>query len=168
MLVEPFLFGEDFVLDGRPGSLKEFLLARRDSFIEWVDLYVSRDFADVLLELYNQVLEQLDTEFKVMMKGMAERHEHERTWAELARSRLEEVDSLEFKLRMAGEDHERVIAELGQLRSSLKKERAAFKSSSRDLKESLECCDQNFQKMKEHFDAATVRADRCEAQLHQV
>ena len=64
-LIKPFLAGEGIMLDAIPGSLSNFLLHYRDDFISWIDPHVSKAFGRVLLNLYNQVLEQLEVELDV-------------------------------------------------------------------------------------------------------
>jgi len=110
--VKPFLAEEDFSLDGIPGSLGEFLLHRRDSFIEWIKPHVPKRVADALLGLYNQTLEQLAVELEAMNECLDERFAQEMRWVKVILSLKEKIAFQETVFKQHVADHKAKIVDL--------------------------------------------------------
>jgi DNA repair exonuclease SbcCD ATPase subunit len=143
-LIKPFLDGEGIMLDGIPGSLSSFLYHYRDDFIAWIDPHVSKAVGRVLLELYNQVLEQLEVELDLAKECLEATSSLEKRWVKTILSMADRRDK-EDKQKLADLQSERDKAQrdLAALRETFD----AFSASS----------DERFEKLTVHFNEASAR-----------
>jgi chromosome segregation ATPase len=127
----------------------------RDDFISWIDPHVSKSVGRVLLNLYNQVLEQLEVELDVARDCLEESMTLEKKWVKTIISMANE------RAKLRAENDQRIAdleAQRDEARQFLLSARAAFETSVAGF-------DERFSKMKEHFDKASARAQRMEKNL---
>jgi DNA repair exonuclease SbcCD ATPase subunit len=143
-LIKPFLDGEGIMLDAIPGSLSSFLHHYRDDFISWIDPHVSKAVGRVLIELYNQVLEQLEVELDLAKECLEATASLERRWVKTILSMADRRNT-EDKQKLADLQAERDKAQrdLAVLRESFE----TFSTNS----------DERFEKLTEHFNEASAR-----------
>jgi chromosome segregation ATPase len=152
--------------------LKEFLYDRRDSFIQWFEPHVSRRFGDALIDLYNQLLEQLEAESEALEASMVERFGQEMRWVKVILSLKAEIASLEQNSKMKAEDHKAELSdlkrEMDRRQEDSKVEAEAQRALIWDLQETLEKVGDRFDRVKAHFDRAAARADHLEHEKYHV
>jgi chromosome segregation ATPase len=112
---------------------------------------MSREFADELLELYNQSLDQLAAELDVAKEGLEESDSKAKDMVRLANSLKEKIKTREIEFNQQVADHE---AELAQLRE--------------DSADAIKKADICFQTLRDHFEKASQRVQGLETDLQEV
>ena len=167
--IKPFLDGEGIMLDSAPGTLSNFLLHYRDSFIAWIDPHVPKRVVDALFGLYNQSLEQLEVDLEVVKECLEERFSQEMKWVKMILSLKVKIAFEEQHSQQKAADHRAELddlrREVDQLKEGYNAETSKTFSSLRKLREALECANRNFRSMEGHFNRASERADRAEGDL---
>jgi DNA repair exonuclease SbcCD ATPase subunit len=143
-LIKPFLAGEGIMLDAIPGSLSNFLHHYRDDFISWIDPHVSKAVGRVLLNLYNQVLEQLEVELDVAKECLEASVSLEKKWVKTI---------LSMANKRATENNQR-FADLQAERDKARQDLAALRES---FEASVTGSDERFSQLMEHFNKASAR-----------
>jgi hypothetical protein len=114
--IKPFLYDEGIFLDNVPGSLGNFLIHYRDSFLQWIEPHVPRSAADALLGLYNQVLEQLEVELDAVKECLEDRSAQEMKWVKMILSLKERITSMEEHSNQKAADLDALRSEVDQLK----------------------------------------------------
>jgi DNA repair exonuclease SbcCD ATPase subunit len=146
-LIKPFLVGEGIMLDAIPGSLSSFLYHYRDDFIAWIDPHVSKAVGRVLLELYNQVLEQLEVELDLAKECLEATSSLERRWVKTIISMADRRATLETENNQKFADLQAERDEARRDLAALRETFDAFSTSS----------DERFEKLTVHFNEASAR-----------
>ena len=151
-LIKPFLAGEGIILDAILGSLSNFLFHYRDDFISWIEPHVSKAVGRVLLDLYNQVLEQLEVELDAAKECLEATASLERRWVKTILSMAD---------RRNKEDKQK-FTDLQAERDKAQRDLAVLRES---FEASVRGSDERFSQLMEHFNKASARVRGLEDDL---